>query len=332
MLWLTRAVAVADRESLRLKFDGPALEDHSIDVRQLAPSLVALADLFDMAHARSGDVLGTAPALQVTANREGSFAVDLFVAIQEVSGTLRDALGGANATAAANGMGISSFITGVVYGAIKWTLHRNRRGTEESVHEAEAGRIHVTWADGTQLDVPYGARDLVESMDFNRTAGYVFEPLRHEGVDEVQLSRDGDPNDLVVVHRDDLPAFNIIEPDDDLISDNVRLVNLRLVNVPFKTGNKWRVSDGTYPFWVVMDDLDFLQRVSASEEAFSSGDSLYVRLRDQQFRTADGDFRMDRRVEKVMEHRRALPPEHLPFPDEAANDAPEPDRPNPWSD
>lgn len=312
MLWLTRAVANGEPESLRLKYDGPALQNHTIDVRQLAPSLLALADLFDMTHARSGDVLGTAPALQVTATREGSFAVDLFLMVQEASGTLRDALAGDEATAAANG----SALAAVAFGAIKWTLNRLRFGREASAVETMAGRIHVTWPDGTDLDVPYGARDLVESMDFNRTAGYIFEPLREDGIDEVELTRDSNPDDRVLVRREDLPAFNITEPDDDLISDNVRVVNLRLRAVPFKEGNKWKVNDGASTFWVEMNDLEFLQRVSTSEEAFAQGDVLYVRLRDQQYRTADGGFRMENHIEKVMEHRRAHPADPLPFPED----------------
>jgi hypothetical protein len=252
-------------------------------VRQLAPSLLALADLCDMAHRQSGDALGLAPALQVTANSEGSFLVDLYLVLQDAGGTLRDALTSDEASAVVN----AAELGGLLLGAISWTVRRRRYGRET-----------VT----------------VESMDFNRTAGYVFEPLRDEGIDEVELSREsGDGEDAVVVRRDDLPAFNIIEPDDDLISDNVRLVNVRLRTVPFKEGNKWKVNDGASTFWVEMRDLEFLQRVAASEEVFAQGDRMYVRLREQQFQGVDGDFRMEHIIEKVMEHRRAVPADPLPF-------------------
>jgi hypothetical protein len=310
MLWFTHGMAVAARESLQLKYDGPALDDHSIDVRQLAPSLLALADLCDMAHARSGDVLGVAPALQVTATREGSFFVDLYLVIQEAGGTIKDLMTSETATAAANGIGISALI----FGALRWTLRRRTNGPESGTHELEQGRIRVNWPDGTYLDVPYGARSLVESLDFNRTAGYVFEPLREEGIDEVELIR-GEDQESIVVRADDLRAFNILTPDDDLISDNVRLVNVRLRTVAFKEGNKWKVTDGASTFWASMADLEFLQRVRASEEAFAQGDVLYVRLREQQFRAVDGDFRMEHTIEKVLEHRRALPPDPIPFDD-----------------
>lgn len=109
------------------------------------------------------------------------------------------------------------------------------------------------------------------------------------------------------------PAFNITEPDDDLISDNVRIVAVRLVSLAFKEGNKWRISDGTSIFWASVHDLDFLQRVTSNEEVFARDDILRVRLRDQQFRMATGGFRMEHTIEKVLEHRQGTPQEQLPL-------------------
>ncbi|HSE69195.1 MAG TPA: hypothetical protein VLA97_00440, partial [Nocardioidaceae bacterium] len=75
----------------------------------------------------------------------------------------------------------------------------------------------------------------------------------------------------------------------------------------------WKVSDGTSIFWASLHDLGFLQRVTSSEEVFARDDILRVRLRDQQYRSGDGGFRVEHHIERVLEHRRALPPEQLPL-------------------
>ena len=46
---------MADGERFTLRFDGEAFEDGAIDTRELAPSLLALADLFDAAINAMGD-------------------------------------------------------------------------------------------------------------------------------------------------------------------------------------------------------------------------------------------------------------------------------------
>ena len=39
-----------DKEIIRIKYDGPALSEHTIDVKHLAPALSALGDLFGRAN------------------------------------------------------------------------------------------------------------------------------------------------------------------------------------------------------------------------------------------------------------------------------------------
>src|SRR5687767_5495741 len=100
-------------ERVSVRYVGPALEANSMDVRQLAPSLLALADLFAIAHSVAGPTLTPPPALEVTAQRGGSFIVDLWLAAQD---RVVDLLTDDEATAGANGLGIGA----VVVGAVGW--------------------------------------------------------------------------------------------------------------------------------------------------------------------------------------------------------------------
>lgn len=302
------------RERLSVRYAGPALEANSMDVRQLAPSLLALADLFAIAHAEAGPTLTPPPALEVTAQRGGSFIVDLWLAAQD---QFVDLLGGDTSTATANGLGI-----GVpVVGAISWLIHRRRRGREQAVTRVDPGTVRVNWADGTVLEAPIAAERLVERMDFNRTAAQVFEPLRKEGIESVEIQTTSSRGRGFVrsakVERDDLPSFSQPPSDDKVLSDNTRIVTVRIENAAFKVGNKWRVHDGRASMWASLDDLGYVQRIVAGEERFGLGDRLVVQMRDRQLQTTEGDgITWEHSIQRVIEHRHLPPPDELPFSDD----------------
>lgn len=80
-----------------------------MDVRDLAPALVAFADLFTAANK---EINGDAADVRVQVNasfKAGSFEIDL-VATQHLLSQLRDIFSGPNASAIVNAGGILSFI------------------------------------------------------------------------------------------------------------------------------------------------------------------------------------------------------------------------------
>lgn len=292
--------------TLSIRYDGPALVNHSMDVRQVAPSLLGLADLLTFAHLAVGDGTTLPPALEMTAQREGSFAVDLWLRAQ-----VDEAVEMLN-TQEALALATASGILLPTIGALRWLTLRRRKGLEQRVEPSDAGVTRIWWEDGTLLEAAPGSEALVESMDFNRLAAKVVEPLRRTGINMVELAAPGHPAVTVVIETDDLPIFNILETDDDIVTDNVRTVMVRIVAPAFNPGNKWRIDDGSGAVWVDVADADFLDRVSNSEARFASGDSLLILMRDRQYRTLTG-ITMKHTIERVIRHDPAIPPTELPF-------------------
>lgn len=309
---MSQSVGEDSYEGLSIRYAGPAMDGNSMDVRELAPSLLALADLFVTAHNQVGEAFEPPPALEVTAQRSGSFIVDLWLTAQETEGALTNLLGGPRATAGAN----SSALSAVVIGAVGWIIGRRRKGRESRVASIEPGQIRVTWPDGTQLETTIAAQSLVEHMDFHRAAARVFEPLRRDGVDEIEVRQRGRSRGSVAVVRDDLPAFNTLDNDETLLSDNTRQIVVRVELLAFKPGNKWRVNDGTASMWASVHDLAFLQKMGVGEERFADGDSFVVRMRDVQYQSPTTGIRVEHSIEEIIEHRSAPPPpDALPFDD-----------------
>ncbi|ECC6794510.1 hypothetical protein DAE30_21600, partial [Salmonella enterica] len=94
-----------DNMKLRVVYDGPALDNNEMDVRDLAPALLALSDVFDEA-ART--IYGKDVRISVKVNasfRAGSFGVDL-IASSSFTQHLINLFAGNAATATCNIIGL----------------------------------------------------------------------------------------------------------------------------------------------------------------------------------------------------------------------------------
>lgn len=294
-------------EHFTVRYDGPALADHTIPVTALAPALLSLSELFNVAHGIASTDATLPPALEVRANREGSFAVDLVLVANETVDlfSLREVVAAATAFT----------LLEPVVKALRYLQLSRRLGSEPETQELEPGQLRITWPDGTTFDGPSSTRDLAESMDFRRTAKQTLAPLEAGiGIDTLEIRSDDADVELetLVLDREDAHDFDKLPSDDQVMSDVTREVGLNPLKPSFESGYKWWVSDGTSRFWVTMHDLAFLQRVETSAEAFAAGDVLRCKLRSRQLRDDKGELRMEHTVLEVLDHLRMPPPDPLP--------------------
>jgi hypothetical protein len=100
---------MSNHERFHVVYDGPALTEHRMDVRDLAPALVAFADLFTAANK---EINGDAAEVRVQVNasfKAGSFGIDL-VASQHLLSQIKDIFAGNGATAISNGWTILQIV------------------------------------------------------------------------------------------------------------------------------------------------------------------------------------------------------------------------------
>jgi hypothetical protein len=88
------------RESFTIAYDGPVLRDGAMDVRDLAPALLAVGQLLDAANSALHDD-GSQIRVQVRATEIGSFRIDLEL-IQSWATSMLQIFSGPTPTGAAN--------------------------------------------------------------------------------------------------------------------------------------------------------------------------------------------------------------------------------------
>ncbi|GAB2736995.1 hypothetical protein [Sinomonas soli] len=297
------------REGFSVKFDGPALEDHAMRVEDLAPALLAMARLFRDAQTALGDDAPPA-SLDIHAQRPGSFAVDLML---EIPGIYEQVLGmllsrEAQATLSATGL------LGVVLAAfrgLKW-MHGRHGLRREHI---EPGQVRITDANGDSITLPAESLSVIQSPAFRRAAEEMTRPLERDGIDSIVLTSSADPQP-VVVSQEDRESFEVPDQEEVVFEPTEREVVVRLENVAFVEGNKWKVNDGANSFHAAVEDLGFRERVESGAERFAANDTLKVLLRTQQRKTKRGALQVTNTILRVLDHQHGPQQIPLPFEDE----------------
>ena len=290
-----------------IKYDGPALASHQMDVRELAPALMALSSLLEEAN-REIYPDGDEVRVQVKGSfKGGSFGVDL-IALQSIKDQIVSLLTGPEASAVSNLFGILGGV-GLVGGAyagliqlIKWL---NGRKPTSVTQMGDHLIVEATLFESTEsIEVSLVAGKLYKSRVVRQSLAKVLKPLEREGIDIFAAGRDGQSE--TVIEKDDLTAFTDAAQEADVASDNtMSRVLVQVESAVFKDGNKWRISDGAATFHAAMDDTDFTDRIDAGLERFGKGDVLVVDLRRVQLITDNG-LKSEWSIVKVHEHREPL--------------------------
>lgn len=292
-----------------IKYDGPALATHQMDVRELAPALIALSNLLEEAN-KAAYPDSNEVRVQVKGNfKGGSFGVD-FIALQSITQQIVSMLSGPEATAAANlsgilgGLGLVGGGAVGLIGLIKWLKGRKPTSIQK-VGDSEIFEIRTSELVET-FEVDLVTARLYRSRVVKQSLARVLKPLESDGIDVFASGLNGVTQNVVT--SNDLPSFVEAAQEADVVSDiTSERVLLQVESAVFKDGNKWRLSDGSSTFYATIGDDEFLERVEAGSERFGKGDLLVVNLRRVQTIT-DAGLKTDVTVARVLEHKAPLQP------------------------
>ncbi len=296
------------KASFNVLYDGPALANSEMDVRELAPALLALGELLEEANAVINH--GRAQiSVQVKASfKTGCFGIELDVVqslLQQAQSLFaHDSV--ATAKELLEWLGLIEDHAGKLaagIGGLIWLIKKLRGRTISQVVLLDNGKVKIT-LDDEHFEVEQRVLDLYRQFRVRRALEAVFKPLESEGIDTFAVTDLKQSHRFIEVSKPERHYFKTPEAEAEALSDDEFEVNLQIVSISFQDGNKWRFNDGASVFYADMLDEAFAAQVAASAASFTKGDILKVKLRRVQS-LAGENFKTEYSVLKVLEHRKA---------------------------
>jgi len=277
--------------SILLRYQGPAVDDGTMNVYDAAANMVAFSNfVVAAAHKLYGeDVQVTA---DITSFKHASFGTDLLFQL---------------APAVAATLPILPMLPNLISVAttVKESieLYRFLKGEEPAnVQHINDHSINVTNNSGNIIVVHTPSLNLTLDRKAGEAAAqFIGAALSKPGVNQIEISADG--AQLVQATTDEAMFYHPIG-DEETLTESTSRMGLVIESLSFKDGNKWKMWNGSETLGYAMEDEDFIGRVN-NGEAFRKGDILTCDVRVTQTKSGTA-LKLQRMIVKVYDHKTAL--------------------------
>lgn len=288
-------------ERFLLKYEGPALVDHTIDVTDLAPALLGLSELIDEAnHVINSD--RTSISLRIKATEPGCFQVEIHAA-QSLTNAAVDFLSRRDVIALATLLVFLGFAKATGKAAVNSVIEIVRRlqgKPPKSVTPVQDGaEVELELSTGEKLRVERGVWEICISRKARTAIQKIVKPLDREGIEELEVVREQQTTTRIT--KPEAHYFASPEETQEQLQVSERITHVSIVSLWFAEEHKWKLNEGGNVFNATISDPEFIKKTLSNEESFRAGDLFKVKLRQTQFRTSSG-LRSEWEIVKVIEH------------------------------
>lgn len=280
----------SDSTSMEVYFSGPAVEAHSMSVRDLAPALLGFSDAIDRYKELNYPFLNL--DVKITATRAGSFDVVL-----QLLGTMVSLGQGMNPS------DVVQLASGLME-VIKILLARFQQTGDikpgpHEVIEQTSTRVKLSLGP-LNLDVGRDAYKASRDGKIINSLGAASQPATLEGYDPIRFIHH-DSNSREIIDAQASTAMIEARVSEQPIDPSIETTTLQIDTIQSRSV-KWKFRKGDETFWCEILDKAFLNRWRNHQEPFYNDDLLRVDLQTEQY-VQDGQLKTgDRRILKVYDH------------------------------
>ena len=291
-----------------IAYDGPALQDHTMDVQTLGPALLAIGDMCREAHRVVNGQEASEVSVRVKATAAGCF--DILFELSQIYNTVSTLVKHddiASAKEVVEWIGLGTVPTGSLLAFLKWKSGR-RIIKQEPTNDVDGKPVYNITVEGEGNSVTIISEPVYRlSQDARLRAAQrrTLSPLSNAGVDEFQVRQGRRP--VISIGKDEVASgnFDLIADEivgDQAIGDPQVIEAVLLLRSPvFVKGTKWQFYYGEQRISAALSDPEFVKRVFVAGERFGVGHRFRVRLCLSQSLLPNGTIRNAYEILKVIE-------------------------------
>lgn len=266
----------------RIAYTGPALAEGDMDIRELAPALLAFGNLVEAIHHAVGIEQEVRISINADSIKRGSFDLTMFLHPQTVLEQAKILVGAADESGLSALMQILEWggsaigIGTGIFSFMKWLRGR----TPDSIETGNDGKTTVTFPNGDRFITSADVLKVYKDAKCREHIETITRPVGQDGIDGFEIRNPDEPDDkkpITQITKADLPLFLAPHVENTELETREQEMFAFLVSPNFSNG-KWRFNNGDHNFYADVLDEKFLQKVENGDISFRKGDILRIRF------------------------------------------------------